>query len=317
MKKLVLVIVAIIAMKAAGAQDTARYLPAFEPGQRWHEARIMAQTSETAQCAMDSTTVEYDSGEYYKIRLKGLNQNAGFYWDDGVYHMRQTADHSRVYVKVWQYDEQLSYDMTLQVGDTFGTVLSNRGEVYLVVDSVYYRDGRKRIRFSRNSLGVSTGADTIFHEFYKPLEFVEGIGPTWGWLWREDGGLYIEDVACGVMLCVWRNGEQINEDIAPYLEEHPDRECTLNLGLPVTGIKQPSYEAYTLYPNPVSETLTIAGLPDSRVQVEVYDVAGNLLLRKEASASDPGIDLSHLRRQMLLVRITTNEGCSTYKVMKL
>ena len=122
------------------------------------------------------------------------------------------------------------------------------------------------------------------------------------------------------MMCVWRGGEQVNEEFETYLADYTyddgNFDCVLNPGYYVT-IHQPAQASYTLSPNPVAETLTITGLPDSRVRVEVYDLAGRLLLRKEASASDPAMDLSHLRRQMLLVRIATDEGCSTYKVMKL
>ena len=67
----------------------------------------------------------------------------------------------------------------------------------------------------------------------------------------------------------------------------------------------------------MGKVLTIAGLPEKKATVAVYDMLGNRLIGVECMGPEAEIDLSHLPCQLLLVSVLTDEGCSTYKVVKL
>ena len=72
-----------------------------------------------------------------------------------------------------------------------------------------------------------------------------------------------------------------------------------------------------LYPNPVTEKLTIEGLPEGHARIAIYNMAGCLLLSRDVTSANMDINLSHLRSQTLIVRITTEEMISTNIITKL
>ena len=328
MKKLALTFIAAVVLAVvAKGQDTAVYLPAIEPGQIWTEVRgYPSEGASSAIITMDSMVTVNDNLEYYVFRLDVLTIN-GLFYDRGYIpnYMRQSSDYSKVYLVDADYSddepyytqERLVYDMSLNVGDTFEVGVGRMWDPVgyaLVVDSVYTLAGRKHVRFEDTR--ITYGA-THYLYFDDPLEFIEGIGPNWGWLWHD------LDVGWpAVLLCVWRDGEQVNEGVDDILESYADYvmsgwdyDCTIinDLG-EIANVNQANYK---IFPNPVTTVLTIAGLPEKRSTVSVYDMVGNRLMAVECWGAEAEVDLSHLPSQLLLVSVVTDEGCSTYKVIKL
>ena len=335
-----LLIITAIAVVTAWAQDTARYLPAFEAGQRWNEARIRSSLSETVICYMDSLTTVVDSNEYCTFQMD--NRLAGYThlfpsydYDERIY-LRQSKDNSKVYFKSPRDSEEYCvYNLDLHVGDTFCSIMRS-APVPLIVDSVYLLDGRKHVRFTPRLAAIDTANHFLPEVKNLPLEFIEGMGPSWGWMWlMTDGDHYgpnypravIHAEAWSVMLCVYRDEVQVNSDFTEPFEHHlydllpntniPFANCVLDPGEQFGGIKQPGKNVYTVFPNPASSIVRIGGLVGRPATVEVYDMAGRLLQREQTSASDPTVDLSTLQGQMLLIRIMTDEACSTQKILKL
>lgn len=317
MKKITLTFIATVMLAvAAKGQDTTVYLSALELGQIWTEVRGDIGYASSATITMDSTLTVVDSVEYYGFRVDEWNHNGYFAGRMfGTYYMRQSDNHSKVYLVGESYEEtdftyeRLVYDLDLNVGDTMYYFRSP-----MVVDSVYTQDGRKHVRFNCR---FSSFLDDypITPEFDLPLEFVEGIGPSWGWMWGDDDN-YMDFPP--LLLCVWRDGEQVNEGIEERFgrfftggEYDP---CTIDY--PAGKIDTLAQTVYQIYPNPVSTVLTIAGLPEKMATVVVYDMVGNRLMAVECWGTEAEIDLSHLPGQLLLVSVVTDEGCSTYKVVK-
>ena len=343
MKKIVLLMITAIAVINACAQDTARYLPAFEAGQFWNEARIYSSLSETAICFMDSQETVEDSNVYCTFKMDNRLSSVYIHlfpylydYDQGErFYLRHNKDNSKAYFKSPRDSEEYCvYDLDMHVGDTFCSIMRS-APVPLIVDSVYWLDGRKHIRFTP----ILAATDTVNHFLPEvrnlPLEFIEGMGPSWGWMWLLKEGLGPNypragghEEAWSVMLCVYRDEVQVNSDFTEPFEHYlydllpntniPFANCVLDPGDDLfSGIKQPGKNVYTVFPNPASSIVRIGGLVGRPATVEVYDMAGRLLQREQTSASDPTVDLSTLQGQMFLIRIMTDEACSTQKILKL
>lgn len=69
-----------------------------------------------------------------------------------------------------------------------------------------------------------------------------------------------------------------------------------------------------MFPNPVSNVLTIEGKELRRISV--YSVLGVKLYECETSNERVQIDLSAYSKGMYLVNVLSDEGVSTVKVMK-
>ncbi len=314
MKKLALTFIAAVVLAAAAkGQDTTVYQSALELGQIWTEVRGNIEYASSAVITMDSTLTVVDSVEYYGFQVDEWNYN-GFF-AGRMYHnqyLRQSDNHSKVYLVGECYEdpdftyERLVYDLDLNVGDTMYYFRSP-----MVVDSVYTQDGRKHVRFNCR---FSSFLDDypITPEFDLPLEFVEGIGPSWGWMWGDNDN-YMYDPQ--LLLCVWRDGEQVNEGIEERFGRFFNGPCTIDN--PTGKIDTLAQTGYQVYPNPVTTVLTIAGLPEKKATVSVYDMVGNRLMAVECRGAEAEVDLSHLPSQLLLVSVVTDEGCSTYKIVKL
>ena len=85
---------------------------------------------------------------------------------------------------------------------------------------------------------------------------------------------------------------------------------TTNLGIPGHA------EGITLLPNPTRGILTVASAQSPIQHVEISDLSGRVLLRREMHENTVRIDLSELSDGIYLVRITTCDGISVRKVIK-
>jgi hypothetical protein len=70
-----------------------------------------------------------------------------------------------------------------------------------------------------------------------------------------------------------------------------------------------------LFPNPATGTFTVTGKDLQHAAIELYDITGKLLLTKNAEASDETIDITGYTKGFYFVRIKTEHGESTKKLL--
>ena len=63
-----------------------------------------------------------------------------------------------------------------------------------------------------------------------------------------------------------------------------------------------------IQPNPTNSTLYVSGMPEGKNEIEVYDIYGRLLLKKNASATGSIIDVSSLSDGVYNIRIKNEAG---------
>jgi hypothetical protein len=139
--------------------------------------------------------------------------------------------------------ETLIYDLEMAVGDQFNTIL--------FVDSVFYLDGRKHIRF--NPQNQST------HNFM----YIEGVGTSFG---------IVSHGLSPFLLC------QHKDDTLSFVNDHPIhgglcRPSTVGLFENSTDVSQ-----ITVYPNPTTDAVTFS-LPENtkNIQLKLYTAEGKLV----------------------------------------
>ena len=214
MKKTFITTLAVMLATAAITQDTARYKSALVPGTQWYEMNLF-QTQNlriiaaSARLIIDSTTIIVDSTMYHVVDYRPYSGSCIFF---PVACLRESEDHSKVFGRFYEShgdagmddysrlsDETLLMNLDLDVGDTFDLIDQEylrvrpyHPPIKAVVDSVYFQDGLKHIRFASfhsrdQELWESSfeldGSEDILNKFTKHVafEFIESIGCTWGY----------------------------------------------------------------------------------------------------------------------------------------
>ena len=96
------------------------------------------------------------------------------------------------------------------------------------------------------------------------------------------------------------------------LPNNPDYELEAVAGSvcdTLTGIAPSPLErgGVRIFPNPANSTLYVSGMPEGKNEIEVYDIYGRLLLKKNASAAG-SIDVSSLSDGVYNLRIKNEAG---------
>ncbi|MFN8205820.1 MAG: T9SS type A sorting domain-containing protein [Bacteroidales bacterium] len=164
-------------------------------------------------------------------------------------------------------DEILIMDLNLKQGESFVQVWPYDGHEpdSLVVDSIYYSDVRKVIRF-RNFRGMCLHGALVF--------FVEGVGPTYGF-----PDIYLPYSNYGIsLLCKYDDSKHA------YSPEDWPFDCYMPGG---GGINNSTMDdLINIYPNPSSEEIQISKTrPFSNETILIiYNAHGQKLLTKEFSS---------------------------------
>lgn len=74
-------------------------------------------------------------------------------------------------------------------------------------------------------------------------------------------------------------------------------------------------ETVTLYPNPTKGTFRVDGLK-GKSDIELYDLHGRLVARKEAYEANTDMDISHLESAVYFVRLYGDDGQRTVRLVK-
>lgn len=169
-------------------------------------------------------------------------------------------------------EDVLIADMSLSIGDQYITPVSL---VPKTVDSIYFINSRKYIRFNSSYNGIK-------------FQFFEGVGPSVGPLWVE--GL--------ILLCQYKDGNQ------NYVLNTPAYPGICNVSQ-LTSIIEPPKESISIYPNPTRGLIKIE-CADRRPKLTIYvhDVLGRQMLVKDCFGGTPcDVDLSHLSPGVIMLMI--------------
>ena len=81
------------------------------------------------------------------------------------------------------------------------------------------------------------------------------------------------------------------------------------------SVKEQSFLNAKLYPNPTNGQLTVE--MEGLTEVEVYNLVGQSLLRKDASEGSAIIDMSSLQNGVYMVKVSAQAGSVMQKVVKM
>ena len=85
--------------------------------------------------------------------------------------------------------------------------------------------------------------------------------------------------------------------------------------LTILGVNEFSNESITIYPNPVSNIVTINNTSTIQIEtIKIYDVLGRRIFQEDGNLNT--IDVSYLKSGLLFIMIETAEGVLTKKVLK-
>lgn len=271
----------LLMLAVAGVAKAQDYEPIIQEGNEWHTLDVIVNPgfppnhhySTLVHWISDDTLV--DGVRYTKVletrngegtpRLATLLRE-----EDGKVWKRESAT------------DILIYDFTAQVGDTlrFGDFQEFD---YFVVDSISIEQigGRDRKKFWFGLEYDITGEPVAIETW------TEGIGSDMGLLFS---GWYYVSGGYYRALCFHQNGELLwqNEYYGTCM---------------IDAVKEEVAPAVSVYPNPVSETVSIEGLEPAEVQV--YNTLGQVV-KTVRDANE--INMEGFAEGVYLLRITDKEG---------
>ncbi len=173
-----------------------------------------------------------------------------------------TVDGKAWYYSFFTQTENIFMDLSLQLNDTFMIYSPWVSNIPIVVDSVYFINGLKHIRFDFNLFG-----------YVRKFEFIEGLGTNAGIAYQgqTQGWNYISEY----LLCKYTDSTKVYENI-DY-----NGMCYVQL----VGINEYLNESSTVaFPNPVkrNELLTIRNDMDPVQSIRLRDIFGNSICRLES-----------------------------------
>lgn len=185
--------------------------------------------------------------------------------------------------------EFLIMDLSLEVGDTFAiSDGTHYPDVFfdLIVDSVYYDEGRKHIRFN---FDIFTG---------EPFTMIEGVGTNIGTFYQPYSYITLYYTLC-----------QSKDDTQSYVNNSPYflGRCDVS-AVAVNEVKKPEYQL-NIFPNPTSDQ-TIIDLPNEPVidknkgiPLKLMDVSGRIMMSEKVTSFPYKLDASSLTAGVYLVLV--------------
>ncbi len=182
--------------------------------------------------------------------------NGIYYKKFGNIYLREDTVSGKVYMQIFNYSppfdpsrDVLIMDLNLQVGDTF----SLHSDYYfisqsismecpnIIVDSVFYENGRKVVRTNCNPLHCIV---SIFDP-YTPLSFIEGVGPNRGpFYWLAQ---YYHDAGkASLLLCFYK------DDTLSYMNPLYN---TCDTFPDLVSIHDQYLNGIDIFPNPIEDNL--------------------------------------------------------------
>lgn len=242
--------------------------------------------------------------------------NGRKYYSNGVLYIGEDTVTGRLY----SYDpnkdkEQVFCDMSLSVDDTFKLVeylsASNVEEIIMIVDSVYYINGKKQIRlhFDDYALGqyilpwfyderLQEEAENPCDESLNfSLRFMEGVGPIYGP--KVENWLSLRGFTS--LLCLHK------DDTLHYMTN-----AVAGCYQEVVGVAALPVSSFEVYPNPTSGMLNIVLETQITVggRAVIRDVTGRVVRSLAVLDRQTSVDVSDLTPGLYILTFIDNDSRS-------
>ena len=338
MKKTILFMaIAVTLCVSATAQDTATvYRSVFGDSVTvWTEAYMVlsSEAGEASRCrsyirlAFSNDTVVVSGEKYIRVVSGDYNVPSNYFFINHCYGdvvLRESLDHSKLYG--YYYDDEneniyiypdsaeiLFMDLSLNAGDTLknGVWQPSENIPPLIIDSVYYQNGQKHLRTNLVRRWNRTN-------FMDTMEFVEGVGPTWGMYygWCQDVSCILQGKEFFTMICCihdsvheYSNDKLIDENSESYVYLQVHNDCYAidwHDDIEWHGIDGIDRLTAMMYPNPVNDVLYLSGIDDDVKYCVIYNSIGapeGLF----AIGSDGKIDVSSLQNGLYFMILNGNK----------
>lgn len=199
-------------------------------------------------------------------------------WEKSEPYFRE--ENIMVFYKYLGHPEKLLYNFNLALGDTLSDSFKGYYEVKKI-DTITTDDGlqRKRLYLDKICKG----------EPYDKTTWIEGLGNVETYEYR-DACLIIDPESA--FICASHNGKVI------YAVSY----CK------TVGTSSDIVEHVIIYPNPVTDFLTLDGEVGDIQKVQIYDANALLVETYKFNKISKSIDIGHLKPGLHLLSIITNQG---------
>lgn len=228
------------------------------------------------------------------------------YW--GEFYLREDTTTGQLFRYVPTCDtELLICDLSLSVGDTF--IMPHQSiEIPIVVDSVWYLNSQKYIRFRNCGYWPRLISDASPDTMRYSIMFVEGIGPNYspvGWL-PEDAYCTGGHDFSPLLLCVHKDGDLI------YMADERAG-CFQYL----QGLRNDIPTTLKLYPNPAKKKINLEfGEVSLGGQLYISDMWGRIIYQELVSSRKLLINLNNLSPGIYVVIYIVEQKKYTSKFIK-
>ena len=228
-------------------------------------------------------------------------------------YIRESEDRSKLYFRTSESNnEMLIMDLNLEVGDTVDTETwkwdgINYTNSKIIVDSVYYYDGRKHIR---TNCYISFSYDYRF-TYYDTLQFVEGVGPTFGIMYVPCLMLPRHEWFMLSLTCYYRDNILEYDRVS---NSHPYYDCNIFWSI---GINEADDINVALFPNPTKDKFHITDLMNEEHTIQIISPIGAIIKTIKTLGPEIEIDLNGLPNGVYNIKISNSNGTITKKIIKL
>jgi len=149
----------------------------------------------------------------------------------------------------------------------------------------------------------------------------------------NNGTSFSSPILAGTVACLWQSRPEVKNGrimqvvrASAHLFDNPTDQMGYGIpnfedaynALQVLGVEDQMLEQnFALYPNPVSDILTISFPISSEVaDLKIYNVLGVLVYDSSISVNENSVDLSAIRSGMYIVAIASSEKINSFKIVK-
>lgn len=337
MKKIFFFAMLAMLTMSAKPQDTTVYQSVFGDSiTKWEGVLVDCSVDHFLQYTKCDDTAIIDGQKYYILR-DSTGHDFRAYSGFSPCYVRESMMHDKLYLRFTQHvynnppvitSEILVMDLTLQVGDTLNTeswkqceVIGRRPGQPIMVDSIFYMDGRKWMR--TNCIAPFY---CMVNEEYDTLFFIEGVGPSMGICYPDCATHRISNyywrgpsVWCHTKDSVWdfhyRN--YYSEDILDAYSLYEDSYTQCGFSHLGAGKVHVVEKEIAVYPNPTSDMLTVYGLSSPECKYKVVSMSGVVVSEGFISDDNSMIDMSGFRKGTYILWVCDGEQITIKKIVKL
>jgi hypothetical protein len=80
------------------------------------------------------------------------------------------------------------------------------------------------------------------------------------------------------------------------------------------GVLDYGIDNIKIYPNPFKDFFIMNSIIPSKL--EIYDISGKIILKKQLVSGDNKIEIKNLQSGIYILKLNTDKGSSTFKVVK-